>query len=162
VLPDFWDYSFYFGSRILASPSLTPAPCRMNYVYATAVAYWLPEFVRSFFPKLFIINLRPSPLKPASPHITSPKSVAFVLRSVGRIYPRAPPTITVKVLSSSAVLRQFISISEESCFKRHSPLLAGGVPSVGLRPLTPRHQPGNPRTTTQVAWGITPVANGEL
>jgi hypothetical protein len=49
-----------------------------NSVYATLVANRLPKTPSSVCPKLFIINLEPPSLKPASPHITTPDSAVFV------------------------------------------------------------------------------------
>ena len=62
------------------------------------------------------------------------------------------------------VLRQFVSISDATCFKTHSPwLLAFRQSGYALLTARPRQEiPATPYPNTQVPWGITPVANGEL
>ena len=121
------------------------------------------------FRKLSIINLGLPLLMPPSSHITSPKLLVFVLRSVGSICPRVPSALTVKV-PPQAFLRQFVSISDDTCFKTHSPwLLAFRQSNYAL--LTARQQPGNPRNTISNnsgplgnyscrQWGIVIVVDG--
>jgi hypothetical protein len=109
-------------------------------------------------PPSSVPRCRPRPrILPSFPssHITSPKLLVFVFRSVGSICPRVPSALTVKV-PPQPVLRQFVSISDDTCFKTHSPL-AVGVPSVGLRPPDCTPTPGNPRNTISKNSG--PVGN---
>src|SRR5664279_5650904 len=68
----------------------------------------------------------------------------FFFRSVGSICPRVPSALTVKV-PPQAVLRQFVSISDDTCFKIHSPWLLAFRQS-GYALLTARQRQEIPAT----------------